>query len=138
MSLGRFQPNPKKAPEDKSRPYQFRLDPGSDDPIERELISFLKAHMAQGWTLRAIVKELYRLYTGAQKPLQVDHADFQQMAEALAWIRQQIEDGFVVQVPQGQQPKRGQPFVAPKHVQPAFKRFEEHGRTAAQLDIDED
>lgn len=127
-------PNERKPDSEKSRPYQFRLNP--EDNEEREIRDFIQEEMYGGKSLRAIFKDMYRAYRGKQQPISVDVQDFGELVDTVRWISEQIANGGIVQAESGG--KRQKKVSAPSNIDAVLRRFNDKGASAKTMEIDED
>jgi hypothetical protein len=128
---------PKKDDGERSRPYQFRLNP-SDSPEERALRDFIRDEQSDGKTIRQIVLELHKEYTAKPKPAEIEQGDYHEMLEAVRWIVGQIETGALAQSTKSSGGKRAKLPEIPDNVTTLFSRLKTKGASAQSLQIDED
>jgi hypothetical protein len=127
---------PAKADEDRSRPYQFRLNP-TDSEDERNLRDFILQKQSEGVTLRELVLDMYKSYIGKQQPAEIEREDYHQMHDAILWIVEQIETGALSQSKpiSGKKPAK---VVVPDSLNGLFARLTSKGASAHTLQIDDD
>lgn len=100
---GRDNPNPPKEDKDKSRPYNFRLNPSDPKAVarrENDAIAVIDSYLAEGKELREIMTIVLvdhfdrgvKFQTIPQK-----NDELAELKEIVKWIAGQIENGVLVQ-----------------------------------------
>lgn len=107
---GRKNPNPPKSPEEKSRTFNFRLNPS--DPIavkrrEHHAIQVVDAYLAKGEELREIMTKVLvehydreALVLGIPKESTSETHELSELKVLVQWIATQLENGVLVHQPQ--------------------------------------
>lgn len=126
---------PMKPEDERSRPYQFRLNP--DDATERALRDYIREEQYKGRTLRQIVLDLYEEHVGRQTT-EIDQQDYHEMLNAIRWIAEQIELGNSPRTGKASGGKRTKLPELPDNVNSLFNRLKTKGASAQALQIDED
>jgi hypothetical protein len=128
--------SPKKDDDERSRPYQFRLNPS--DQKERNLRDFIRDEQSGGKTVREIVLDLYDVYVGKPKPAEIEQEDYHEMLNAVRWIVEQIDTGALAQSQKSSGGKKSKKMELPNNIDTLFNRLKSKGANAQSLQIDED